>query len=284
MNKKILQLYGLKWNPFLPDVPTEALFASAKHEHFIWRLENQAREGGFALITGDPGTGKSVALRLVAERLAKLRDVTVGVLTHPQSGLADFYRELGHLFGVQLSPHNRWGGFKALRDKWLSHVDATLCRPVLLIDEAQEMRDDVLSELRLLSSADFDSRALLTVVLCGDGRLRERFQSDELLPLASRIRARLVLEAATSGDLAEILRHALAKASGPRLMTTDLQTTLCEHAAGNPRVMCGMAADLLAAGTQREAKQLDEKLYLEVFAAPTDKARGKPAREAKAAR
>jgi len=134
------------------------------------------------------------------------------------------------------------------------------------------------------STADFDSRALLTVVLCGDGRLRERFQSDELLPLASRIRARLVLEAATSGDLAEILRHALAKASGPRLMTTDLQTTLCEHAAGNPRVMCGMAADLLAAGTQREAKQLDEKLYLEVFAAPTDKARGKPAREAKAAR
>lgn len=282
MNKNVLQLYGLKWNPFSPDVPTEALHAGARHEHFIWRLENQAREGGFALITGYSGAGKSVALRLVAERLAKLRDVTVGVLTHPQSGLADFYRELGHLFGVQLTPHNRWGGFKALRDKWHAHIEATLCRPVLLIDEAQEMRDDVLSELRLLTSADFDSRALLTVVLCGDGRLRERFQSDELLPLASRIRARLVLEAVTADELLEILRHGLAKAGGARLMTADLQTTLCEHAVGNPRVLCNMAADLLAAGAQREVKQLDEKLYLEVFAAPTDKARGKPAREAKA--
>jgi len=88
MNKKLLALYGLKWNPFSPELPIEALFITPKVKNFIWRLEqNQVREGGFALISGDPGTGKSVVLRLLAERLEPLRDVTVGALTHPQTDL-----------------------------------------------------------------------------------------------------------------------------------------------------------------------------------------------------
>lgn len=105
MNKKLLSLYGLKWNPFAPDLPVEALRISGQVESFFWRIENaHVREGGFALITGDPGTGKSVALRVLAERLGRLRDVTVGALTHPQSALADFYREMGDVFGVPLKP------------------------------------------------------------------------------------------------------------------------------------------------------------------------------------
>ena len=83
----MLALFGLKWNPFRPDVPVDALWRSPKLDHFCWRLENLVREGGFALITGDPGTGKSVALRLLAHRLAALPDVVTGVLTRPQSGL-----------------------------------------------------------------------------------------------------------------------------------------------------------------------------------------------------
>ena len=140
MNKKLLSLYGLKWNPFSPDLPSEALRVVPKVQSFCWRIEQGlVREGGFALITGDPGTGKSVVLRILAERLEALREVTVGALAHPQSNVADFYREMGELFGVQLKPHNRWGGFKALRERWMAHIDSTLVRPVLLIDEAQEM-------------------------------------------------------------------------------------------------------------------------------------------------
>lgn len=271
MNKKLLSQYGLKWNPFSSDVPVEALHVTAPVESFGWRVENLAREGGFALVTGEPGSGKSVALRLVAARLSRLRDVQVGILTRPQSGLADFYREMGDLFGVELSPHNRWAGTRVLRERWRAHAEASLCRPVLLIDEAQEMLSAVLNELRLMASVDLDSRLLLTVVLAGDSRLTARFRSAELLPLGSRFRVRLNRESASSAELAACLRHALEAAGNAKLMTDELVAALADHAAGNHRVLMTLAAELLAAATQRDLDQLDEKLYFDVFSTPKDK-------------
>jgi type II secretory pathway predicted ATPase ExeA len=268
MNKKLLSLFGLKWNPFSPEVPTEALLVTPRVESFCWRVENLAGEGGFALVAGDPGLGKSVNLRLLVERLSAVRDLRVGVLTRPQAGLADFYRELGDLFGVELQPHNRWAGSKLLRAKWQGYIDAALFRPVLVIDEAQEMLPTVLNELRLLCSTRLDSHLLLTAVVAGDKRLLEKLRSDDLLPLASRMRVKLALERATPDELEEYLRHALTKAGAPKLMTAELVTTVCEHAAGNYRALMTMCDELLSAGAQREVKQLDEKLYLELFAVP----------------
>jgi len=274
MNKKLLALYGLKWDPFSAQLPIEALHSTAKIESFCWRVEQGLiREGGFAMITGDPGTGKSVVLRMLAERLEQLRDLKVGAITHPSGNLADFYREMGDLFGVELKPHNRWGGFKALRERWLAHLDGTLLRPVLLIDEAQEMQPAALSELRLLSSMQFDSRNLLSVVLTGDARLSSKLRRDELLPLGSRIRTRLVMEYASRDELAQCLHHLLSSAGNARLMTKELAATLCDHAVGNYRVLTGMAAELLATAAQRELTQLDEKLFLELYGATASKPR-----------
>ena len=279
MTTKLLALYGLKWNPFAADLPSEALYPTPKVEAFCWRIEQSlVREGGFALITGDPGTGKSVALRLLASRLGRLRDVVVGSITHPQSSLADFYRELGDLFGVALKPHNRWGGFKALRQCWQAYIESTLSRPVLLIDEAQEMSTAELSELRLLSSMHFDSKIILSVVLAGDARLTHRFRQDELLPLGSRIRTRLTLDYATPEQLRTCLKHLLTCAGNAKLLTPQLAATLADHAAGNYRTLTTLASELLTIAAQRELSQLDEKLYFEVFApAQTPRASKAPA-------
>ena len=279
MTKKLLQLYGLKWNPFAPDVPTDALLATARLDSFAWRVEHLAREGGFAAIVGDPGTGKSVTLRLLAARLAGLRDVVVGVLTRPQAGVADCYRELGHLFGVALTPHNRWAGAKALRDTWLAHIEAAVFRPVLLVDEAQDVRTEVLNELRLLASADLDARVILTVVLAGDRRLQERLRDVDLLPLESRLRVKLLLDGASRDDLAQCLRHALEHAGNPRLLTPGVLDALVDHAGGNHRTLMAHAQELLLAGAERERPQLDEALFFEIFApAPAERPRARAGR------
>ena len=266
MNKQLQALFSLKFNPFSPEIPTAALWTSPAMESFCWRIEQQVGEGGFALAIGDAGTGKSATLRVLAERLGNLREVTVGILTRPQASLSDFYRELGALFGVPLAPSNRWASAQVLREKWHRHLETSLYRPILLVDEAQEMNLPVFSELRLLASADLDSRAILTVILAGDARLGVKLGAPELLPLASRIRSRFRAEPWPPAQLREALNHLLKTAGNPKLMAPGLLQTLSEHAAGNLRLLMNMANDLLTTALRQERDQLDEKLFFEVFA------------------
>lgn len=264
-NKTLLALYGLKYNPFLPHIPVEDLWPPPGMEPFAYRIENLVMDGGFALICGEPGLGKSKNLQLLAHRLGRIGDVVVGVMERPQSSLSDFYREMGTLFGVNLSPSNRYGGFKALRERWKSHIQNTLFRPVLLVDEAQEMLTPCLNEIRLLGSDHFDSNCLLTSVLCGDMRLPERFRNTALISLGTRMRVRMTLKPYPRNDLITYLNHAVSQAGAPQLMTQNLIQTLAEHAGGNLRVLNSMAADLLSEGAQKEIPQLDEKLFLQMF-------------------
>lgn len=267
-NKKLLALYGLKWNPFLPDLPVEALWHPPGIDNFFFRIENLVMDGGFALICGEPGLGKSKNLQLLAHRLNRLADVVVGVMERPQSSLSDFYRELGELFGVNLSPANRYGGFKALRERWRSHIKSTLFRAVLIIDEAQEMFTACLNELRLLSTTHFDSQSLLTTIICGDMRLPERFRTGALLSLGTRIRVRMVMEPYSKNVLLGYLDHCLAQAGATHLMSNQLRETLVDHSGGNLRVLTTLATELLERAAEKDLTQMDEKLYLEVFSRP----------------
>ena len=275
--KKLLALYGLKWNPFLPDIPVEALWQPPYAKQFLFRLENLVMDGGFAIISGDPGLGKSKMLQLASNHLNQIEDVTVGVMERPQSSLADFYRELGAVFEVNLRPSNRYGGFKALRERWNEHIKRTLFRPVLLIDEAQEMATVCMNELRLLGSAHFDSRCLLTTIICGDNRLPGRFRHSDLVALGSRIRVRNIIDPFDKESLMDYLDSSLVSAGCEQLMSERLKETLVEHASGNLRVLNNMAAELLSQAAHEELKQLDEKLFLKTFshAATTTKKRTK---------
>jgi type II secretory pathway predicted ATPase ExeA len=262
---RLLALYGLKYNPFLPTIPVEDLWVRPGLDSFFFRVESLVIDGGFASLTGDPGQGKSKAMQLLAWRLGQIGEVVVGVMERPQSGLGDFYRELGRLFNVNLSPANRYGGFQALRARWHEHIRSSLFRPVLLVDEAQEVPTACLTEMRILGSACFDSQYLLTTVLCGDSRLPERFRTPDLLPLGSRVRVRATLDPLCKTDLRAWLDHLLLKAGAPHLLTDGLRDTLVDHGAGSPRVVAGMGADLLAIAAHKELTQLDEKLFIETF-------------------
>jgi hypothetical protein len=202
---------------------------------------------------------------MLASDLSKIGDVVVGVMERPQNKLGDWYRELGELFGVRLSPANRYGGFKSLRAQWRTHIKSTLFRPVLLIDEAQVIPNESLTELRLLCSAHFDSEALLSTVLCGDNKLSDRFRHPELTALGSRIRTRLNLGPRTIDELRLFLDHLLDASGAPGLMTQQLKDTVVGHCAGNLRIMVSICAELLTNAALSERKQLDEQLYFDTF-------------------
>jgi type II secretory pathway predicted ATPase ExeA len=266
MNRSQLNYFSLKFNPFGTAIPTEALIVAPRVDAFCRRIEASLGDGGFAMITGEPGCGKSAALRLLAHRLSSNRDVVVATIDHPQSKPLDFYRELGDLFGVPLSMSNRWGGFKALRSRWGDHIASCHLRPVLIVDEAQQMLDSVFAELRILASKDFDSKSLLSVVFAGDSRLSDRFRHPDMIPLGTRIRRRLAIDFATHEELHACLNHVLDAAGNTALLSEQLQAALVDHAAGNYRVMMNTADELLVAAFERQSPVLDEKLFFDVFA------------------
>ena len=101
-SKNLLALYGLKWNPFSPELPSECSWQRPRSSISPGVSNSWSRRGDSPWITGESGTGKSVALRIVAGRLSAVRDVTVGVIERPQSKSPDFYRELGDIFAVKL--------------------------------------------------------------------------------------------------------------------------------------------------------------------------------------
>jgi general secretion pathway protein A len=117
------------------------------------------------------------------------------------------------------------------------------------------------------------------VVLSGDGRLPELLRHQDLVPLGTRIRTRLVTEAVSREELLELLDHSLQKAGCPSLMTTELKETLADHSAGNYRVLMNTGSELLAYGMAHEVAQLDEKCYLEMYERKS--ARPAPKRKAK---
>ena len=141
----------------------------------------------------------------------------------------------------------------------------------------------MLNELRILTSTRFDSRSILSVVLAGDRRLLDKLRREELLPLGSRIRTRLALESATSEELRACVVHLIQAAGNAKLMTRELIETISDHALGNYRMLCTMANELLSVAAQRQLDVLDEKLYLDVFAAP-ETVRDTPPRPARAHR
>jgi len=165
--KKLQALYGLKWNPFCQEIPSEALQSFSDYDRFCYQIEDQVLEGGFSACMGEPGLGKSVVLRMLSEQLSPIPDVIVGELTRPQSSINDFYRELADLFKIPFSVSNRYAGHQTLRNKWRSHIETTLFRPVLLIDEAQTLNSAVIYELKSLSSERFDSKMLITIAKGG---------------------------------------------------------------------------------------------------------------------
>ena len=146
-----------------------------------------------------------------------------------------------------------------------AYIGASLSRPVLIIDEAQEMLTNVFNELRILTSRSFDSEQLLCVIFAGDQRLPERLRHPDLLPLGSRIRRRLHLDYAERDALSACLDHLLDAAGNSALMTTELKTTLAEHCAGNYRIMMNLGDELMTVAYERDLAQIDEDLFLDHF-------------------
>jgi type II secretory pathway predicted ATPase ExeA len=138
--------------------------------------------------------------------------------------------------------------------------------PVLLIDEAHLLHQDVLEHLHILANYEWDSRALLSIILVGLPETRHRLALAKNRSLWSRIHTRLALGEATPGDTAEYIAHRLRRAGCEReLFNSDAITVIHEQSQGRLRDTDRIATDALKLGARKKIKTVDRELVARVL-------------------
>ncbi len=231
---KLLSALRTLLHPFRPDVPTE-VSSSLPPPSTASRPTRSSSASPMAASPCSPairGRARASPCAFSPSAFAPCPMSWSAPSSIPRAAPWTSIASLGDLFSVPLAAHNRWAGFKALRTRWADHIGSSRCRPVLIIDEAQEALTPVLCELRILASKELDSvnscsasPSSLAMHDCPSG-----FVPLELQPLGSRIRRRLTLDFASRDELLACLDH-LPR----RRRQSDADDQRAAHHPGRPR-------------------------------------------------
>ena len=275
--------FGLSQDPFSIAPDPRYLFMSERHRealaHLLYGVAGPVggaggTGGGFVLLTGDIGTGKTTICRCFMEQIPD--GCHVAYIFNPKLTVTELLQSVCEEFHITATPDlaSRPPTVKdyidALNSFLLqSHAAGQSC--VLIIDEAQNLSADVLEQLRLLTNLETNARKLLQIVLIGQPELRAMLARAEMEQLAQRVIARFHLDALTDAESAQYIAHRLAVAglSGPLPFDRAALRRICRLTRGVPRrinLLCGRA--LLGAwanGLFRVNRQVVDKAAAEVF-------------------
>jgi general secretion pathway protein A len=273
-----VQYFGLKHAPFSIAPDPRYLFMSERHRealaHLLYGVKGGG--GGFVLLTGEIGAGKTTVCRCLLEQIPKR--CNVAYIFNPKLTAMELLKTVCEEFHVSLAPHEPGAVFTAKDyldpfNKFLLDTHAVGLNNVLIIDEAQNLSSDVLEQLRLLTNLETNERKLLQIVLIGQPELRVMLRRPELEQVAQRVIARYHLEALSEAETTQYLRHRLAVAGLTSAMPFSQRAMLeIHHAArGVPRRI-NLVADRALLGAYAESvprvdKRIVEKAAAEVFGA-----------------
>lgn len=210
--------FGLKESPFSIAPNPRFLFMSERHKEALAHLSYGLGEtGGFALLTGEVGTGKTTISRRLMEQLPE--NTQAAFILNPtlssQELLATICDEL------KIRYRKTGATLKTLTDKIYEKLNknhqANL-NTLLIIDEAQHLAPEVLEQLRLLTNLETDTKKLLQVILIGQPELKQLLQRRDLRQLAQRITARYHLLPLTKGEVGHYIQHRLSVAQCDRML------------------------------------------------------------------
>ena len=241
--------FGLRQDPFSIAPDPHYLFMSERHRealaHLLYGLDGG---GGFVLLTGEIGTGKTTVCRCFLEQIPA--HCNIAYIVNPKLSATELVQSVCEEFGI-VPAHTAQHGesvkhWTGLLNTFLlqAHADGRNC--VLIIDEAQLLSADVLEQLRLLTNLETSERKLLQIILIGQPELRGMLARPELEQLAQRVIARFHLDALSADETAQYITHRLAVAGGSGPVPFDAAALQLVHrlARGVPRrinLLCGRA-------------------------------------------
>ena len=272
------QYFGLKQDPFSIAPDPRYLFMSERHrEALAHLLYGLGGGGGFVLLSGEIGAGKTTVCRCFLEQIP--RRCNVAYIFNPKLTVTELLKTVCDEFRI---PVEHIGpGTATVKDytdplnEFLLKTHSVGQSSVLIIDEAQNLSADVLEQLRLLTNLETSERKLLQIILIGQPELRSMLARPELEQLAQRVIARYHLDALSEDETAQYIRHRLAVSGMSRAIPFDARALRRIHqlSRGIPRrinLLCDRALlGAYASGkTDVDAAILD-KAAGEVFDKPT---------------
>lgn len=251
-----LEYYGLTEPPFDITPNPRFLFYSAKHREAINHLLYGIRERkGFVQLTGEVGAGKTTLCRAMLEQLDG--HFSTALILNPVMSANELMQAIAMEFGLKVSGLDRLDTLMMINQFLLQQVERHK-ETVLIIDEAQDLTDDLLEQVRLLSNLETDNRKLLQIVLMGQPELRDRLNDHRLRQLRQRITVRYHLNSLDRYEVNHYIQHRLEVSgakSGP-YFTQPALWRVHGYSAGIPRLVNAVCDKALLAGFVQQTDRI----------------------------
>lgn len=253
--------FGLNEKPFSITPDPRYLFMSERHTEALAHLIYGVREtGGFIQLTGEVGTGKTTLARSLLQQVPDTTDVAV--ILNPQLSRNEFLSAICEELGVPLpETTNSLKTLTSALNSFLLRNYGKGRRTILIVDEAQNLRIDVLEQVRLLTNLETAKQKLLQIILIGQPELRDILSRNDMRQLAQRITGRYHLEPLSREETVVYIDHRLkvAGAVAP-IFSTAAKRELFRLSKGVPRMVNVIADRALLGAFTRELHQVTPKL------------------------
>jgi general secretion pathway protein A len=263
MTPVYLAHFGLKEAPFTKEIPDSELWLPASKNDLVDELCEAVHERSSAVLIGEPGVGKTCVLRALRHRLPHA-GFRLTYCHNATLGRRDFYRQLCLALGLQPSA-TAAAVFFAVSNH-VEDLGRERVHPIFLLDEAHLLHQDTLDHLHILLNYQWDSKALLSLILIGLPELEDRLAMRRNRALYSRLPWRLRIAPLGPEDTAEYLRLRLAKAGCDReLFSSDAVALMHEAASGALRDIDRIATNALREGARKKRKLVERDILIRIL-------------------
>jgi general secretion pathway protein A len=255
-NPPYLAHFGLRLLPFSKELEDAALWLPPSKRTVVDLLVETVSSRTSALLVGEPGIGKTCILRALRNRLDDTT-VRLSYCSHTNLGRRDFYRQLCLTLG--LPPKATAAGLFYEVTTHITSLAAENVHPVIILDEAHMIKQDVLDHLHVLLNYSWDAKALLSIILVGLPHLHNQLELAVNRPLYSRLSHRLVISAGSPEDTAAYISERLGLAGAKTQLISDAAVQLLHRLSGGGllRDLDRLATAALRAAAHQGASQVE---------------------------
>lgn len=253
-----IKFYGFTHTPFTNEVKTKDVFTSSQISELHRRLDYYLTHKGIGLVLGEVGSGKTTGVRVWAEAQDPNNNKVVYLTGIPEKDRA-FFRDLAR--SLDLKPLHQKDDCKAKVCSFIEDLaEKQKIRPILIIDEAQNIQDTILEEIRLLTNSQMDSRCNLTIILIAHPTFKIRLRIPELKAIAQRIRRPFFLTGLPSHEVKAYINHQLKLAGrADPIFGDDAISLIFNYSKGIPRVINNLCLDALDEAATEKRDIIEER-------------------------